>query len=207
MQIVREDMPFKLQPTPAVGKDGKKLFFAQPAQKDSVSLRMLDDYCAQQYHMSRGELTRALEVFMQASGEFLARGYRVETPFGTYAPILKLKREITSPDDVTGDDVHLDAIEFRGNQEYLEEIKRWMAGFKYVGGFDNSLELMADVESLKKDLRECLKSHGHVTVRIFASKTKLSTYAARKQLDAWTKGDSPCLLKTKMGQQYIYTEV
>jgi len=29
----------------------------------------------------------------------------------------------------------------------------------------------------------------------------------RKQLDSWCKGDRPKLLKTKMGQQYIYTEV
>lgn len=44
------------------------------------------------------------------------------------------------------------------------------------------------------------------TVRHYAAQAGLTYYSAQKQLDAWTQGDRPKLLKTRMGRQYLYTE-
>ena len=52
----------------------------------------------------------------------------------------------------------------------------------------------------------CLKA-GYTTVRHYAAQAGLTYYSAQKQLDAWTQGDRPKLLKTRMGRQYLYTEI
>ena len=40
-----------------------------------------------------------------------------------------------------------------------------------------------------------------------AYRASLSKYSARKQLEAWTKGENPKLMRSKMGQLHIYTEI
>ena len=37
--------------------------------------------------------------------------------------------------------------------------------------------------------------------------TGLTLYSARKQLNEWTEGDNPKLLKTPRGKEHIYTEI
>ena len=49
--------------------------------------------------------------------------------------------------------------------------------------------------------------NGGVTVRLFSIYTGLTYYSSKKQLDKWTQGKNPKLLKTKRGQEYIYTEI
>ena len=58
---------------------------------------------------------------------------------------------------------------------------------------------------LEEVLTECLKA-GYTTVRHYAARAGLTYYSAQKPLDAWTQGDRPKLLKTRMGRQYLYTE-
>ena len=48
---------------------------------------------------------------------------------------------------------------------------------------------------------------GFTTVRSFAYYAKLTQYSARKQLNEWTMGENPKLMKSRMGQQDIYTEI
>ena len=46
-----------------------------------------------------------------------------------------------------------------------------------------------------------------MTVNGFAAVANLTKYSARKQLEAWTKGGNPRLMKSKMGQTDIYSEI
>ena len=78
-------------------------------------------------------------------------------------------------------------------------------GFRKVDT-PNVQEIIADKENLEKALAKSLKG-GYTTVRLFAYHAKLSHYSARKQLNEWTKGENPKLLKTRMAQQDIYTEI
>lgn len=205
MQLINEEgIPFKMQPTNATGKDGKYLFYAS-ASCNTASVRMFDDYCAQEFHMRKSEMQRALDVFMQAAGEFLAKGYNVKTPFGTFSPRLALKRKVTNPDEVTEDDVTLKGVDFRCNKDFVKEVKKWMNGFQRVEN-PNTRELLQDRQKMDQALQEVLRAQGYVTVRNFVNQTHLPYNSAKKQLDAWTEGDTPRLLKSKMGQQYIYTE-
>lgn len=199
-------IPFKVHPTPVKGKDGKQLFYVRPSGKLRASARMLDEYCSQQFHLHRGEMQRALDVFMRAAGEFIAKGYRVETPFGTFSPRLGLKREVSNPDEVTENDVTFEGIDFRFNKDFVEDVQRWIKGFQREDN-PNTREVLQDTQSLEQALQNSLRVHkGYTTVKSFAYHAHLTYYSAKKQLDAWTQGDAPRLLKTKMGQQYIYTE-
>lgn len=206
MQLVNEEgILFKVFPTPMKGKDGKPLFYVRPSC-DTASVSMFDDYCAQEYHMQKSEMQRALNVFMQAAGEFLAKGYNVMTPFGSFSLRLGLKREISNPDEVTGDDVVFEGIDFHYNKEFLNDLEKWKLRFRRTEN-PNTRELLQDTQKIDQMLQDLLRKQGYATVNSFAYQAHLTYYSAKKQLEAWTKGDSPRLLKTKMGQQYIYTEI
>jgi len=62
-----------------------------------MSMTGLEDFCNRNYHSPYGELMRAFDYFLRAAGELMAMGYRVDTPIGSFAPRLKLVREITDP--------------------------------------------------------------------------------------------------------------
>ena len=67
---------------------------------------------------------------------------------------------------------------------------------------------MADQAKLEQILRNTIqKQDGYITVGLFALHSGLTSYSARKQLNAWCEGDNPKLLKTRRGQEYVYTEV
>ena len=67
---------------------------------------------------------------------------------------------------------------------------------------------MADKEKLEKVMRQCInRNNGFITAGMFARASGLTIYSARKQLNAWTKGDYPKLLKSAHGKEHIYTEI
>ena len=69
-------------------------------------------------------------------------------------------------------------------------------------------ELLADKKRLDDFLQNCLQRYnGYVTVGAFARTSGLTYYSARKQLNQWTEGENPRLLKTRRGQEFIYTEI
>ncbi len=69
----------------------------------------------------------------------------------------------------------------------------------------NTQEIMADKPKLEALIQKLVGNGGCITVRQFAWASKLTYYSARKLLNEWCEGDNPKLLKTKRGQEYIYT--
>ena len=144
-------------------------------------MRGLDEYCAKHYGLRPFELTRAFDAFIQATGYWLSEGYRIDTPIGSFAPRLRVI--------------------------WHESVEKWLEGFRRVQN-TNTQEVLADQEKLEAKLHECLERyHGYVTVRLFSIHTGLTYYSAKKQLNQWTLGQQAKLLKTKRGQEYIYTEI
>jgi hypothetical protein len=167
----------------------------------------LDDYCAKHYALRPGELTRAFHAFIQATGYYLSEGYRIETLIGSFTPKIGLKRELTDPDQVKNYDVQFEGIEYKSVKEFEKSVLSWLDGFRRVNN-PNVQQLMADESHMNKALQENLKRYnGYVTTRSFAYSAGITYYSARKQLDAWCQGENPRLLKTKRGQEYIYTEL
>ena len=197
---------YEVHPTPAKGRDGGNIVYAKPAKGRKLSIEAVDDYCARHHSLRSGELKMAMEEFVKAAGALMAQGYRIDTPIGSFAPKLTLKREVTNPDDVEDRDVALDGVEYIPGKHWDEAIRKWLFnGFTRVEN-PNTQALVNDTEHLEHALNECLK-HGYVTVRRFAVFANLTQYSARKQREIWTKGDNPRLMRTKMGQSYIYTEI
>ena len=207
MSTKKNGMAFEMLPTPAKGKDGKTLYYPRPLGGQKISMKELDAYCARNYGLRPFELTRAFEAFMMATGYLIAEGHRVETPIGAFAPRLRVEREITDPDDVENRDVHFDGVEYNSGKLWHEAVGKWLQGFHHKPG-TNVQEIMADRERLEAKLHDCINKHdGYVTVRLFKGCTGLTYYSAKKLLDQWTEGERPKLLKTKRGQEYIYTEI
>lgn len=170
-------------------------------------MEQLDDYCANHYALRPGELTRAFRAFIEATGYYLSEGYRVETLIGSFAPKIGLKRELTDPDEVKTTDVLFEGIEYKSVKEYEKSVLSNLRGFRRANN-PNVQQLMADENHLNKALQANLERyHGYVTARSFAHSANITYYSARKQLDKWCEGEHPRLLKTKQGQEYIYTEI
>lgn len=197
---------YEVHPTPAKGKDGGNIVYARPAKGMKLGIEAVDDYCATRHCLRSGELKLAMEEFLKAAGALMARGYRIDTPIGSFAPKLALKREVTNADDVKDSDVVLDGVEFFPGKRWKEAVEKWLFNGFTRSANPNTAALVSDTAHLERALAECLK-RGYVTAKAFALRANLTMYSARKQLEAWTKGDNPKLMRSKMGQLYIYTEI
>ena len=203
----KSGFPYEVHPTPMKGKDGRNIVYAKPAKGLKLDIKAVDGYCHEHYELKDGELEFVFKQFLKCASELMARGYRIDTPIGSFVPKLGLKREITSADEVDDDDVQLEGVDYNPGKIWNKAIEGWLFnGFTRVEN-PNVQELMQDTAHLEQALRECLKQRGFVTVKAFTIQAHLTDYSARKQLEAWTKGDNPKLMKTKMGQTDIYTEV
>lgn len=202
----KDGMLFEVHPSPAKGKDGKNIVYVRPAGRLKLSMEGLEDYCCRNYHSRYGELTMAFNYFLRAAGELMAGGYRIDTPIGSFEPKLKLRREITDPEKVTGRDVVFDGVDYHPGKLWNKELEKWSHGFRPADN-PNTQEIMADRQKLEEVLRSQLGNGGYTTVGRFACGSQLTYYSARKLLNEWCQGDNPKLLKTKRGQEYIYTEI
>ena len=172
-----------------------------------MNMSDVDQFCSRGgYGMREGELSRAFDVFMSAAAELMSMGYRIDTTIGSFAPKLALRREITDADEVKNSDVMLNGVEYKPGKKWNKAIEKWLDdGFRKVDT-PNVQEIIGDKAHLEKALAECLK-RGFTTVRAFAYHANLTQYSARKQLNEWTKGMNAKLMKSRMGQQDIYTEI
>lgn len=200
-------MPFEIHPSPMKDEQGKNLLYVRPESKRKIGIEAMDEHCATYHALKPGELTLAFRAFIGATSFYLSQGFRIETPIGIFSPKIRLKRPITDPDEVKTSDVEFAGINYESVITFEEAVEKQLLGFRKAGNADTQ-QLLAEQEKLEQCLRDCLKrQRGYTTARLFSIFSGLTYYSARKQLDSWCKGDRPKLLKTKMGQQYIYTEV
>ena len=200
-------MWYEVHPTPVKGGDGKNLVYVRPKSGMKLSMKQLEDYCERSYSLRYGELSRAFDVFVRVAGRFLAEGYRIDTPIGSFAPKLSLAKQITDADEVKDRDVRLDGVEYNPGKLWDKEIKKWLDGFRRYHNPDTN-EILADKKKLEQLMRDCIQKHnGYITAGMFAHYSGLTLYSARKQLNEWTKGNNPKLLKTAHGKEHIYTEI
>ena len=200
-------MWYEVHPTPAKDKDGKNLVYVRPLSGQRMTMKELESYCERNFNARYGELTRTFDVFIRAASEFLAKGYRIETPIGTFAPKLSLTRPVSDAGEVKDRDVQLDGVEYTPGKLWHREMAKWHDGFRRAHNPDSG-RLLADRDKLEQTMRKTLSDlGGYVTVNAFAARSGLTKYSARKLLDEWTTGPVPKLLKTKQSKVFIYTEV
>jgi len=121
-------------------------------------------------------------------------------------PKLGLKREITNADDVKNSDVVIEGVDYNSGKIWNKALEKWLYnGFRRADN-PNVQALMQDKDHLEKALKACLR-RGYATTRTFAIIANITLYSARKQLEAWTKGENPKLMKSRIGQTDIYIEI
>lgn len=202
----KDGMLFEMHPSPAKSKDGKTLYYARPLKGQKLNIKQIDDLCEKHGRTIGYRLENAFEAFLKEVGYWLAEGYRIDTPIGSFAPKLGLRREITAPEDVKGRDVFFEGVEYNPGKLWKKEVDKWLDGFRPARN-GNTECIKADTEKLRQTLDRYVGNGGMITARQFAIFTNLTYYSARKLLDEWTEGDNPCLMRTKVGKQFVYTAI
>ena len=201
------NMNYEVHPSPQKDEKGKYQMYVRPQRGRKLSMKQMDGYCTEHSTLLDGELTRALEIFARQASQLLAQGYRIETPIGSFAPKLGLKRKYYDADEVKDEDVTLTGIDYIPVKEWEDKIADWLCGFNRFEN-PNVQKNMADKDQLEQIMRACIAEFGgYTTARIFSVRASLTYYSARRQLDDWCKGENPKLLRTMRGQEYIYTEI
>ena len=118
-----DGMMFELQPRPTTGEDGKPLLYARPAAPYKRTMKDVETYCAFK-GLPSGLVEMAFNTFVDICSEWLADGYRVETPLGTFAPKIKLEGDFTDPSKVKGKDVKFAGIELVPAKHFVKTVSR-----------------------------------------------------------------------------------
>ena len=194
---------FELQPRPTKGDDGKPLLYAQPVIERKYDLDAIDDFCANYRHKSKGEIRCLFELFSEVATMWLRKGYRVETPFGSLAPKLKLIGEHTDPEKVTGRDVMYGGIEFIPSKQFVKDADCSREGFRRQQGSVGNSQ-MYDSKAMDEALRRSTYN-GYVTVSRFQYYSGLKRKSAKAYLDSLCEGDNPRLRCYREGRTLHYT--
>ena len=83
-------MWYEVHPTPVKGDDGRNIVYVRPKSGMKLTMKQLESYCERTYNLRYGEMSRVFDMFVRAAGRFLAEGYRIDTPIGSFAPKLSL---------------------------------------------------------------------------------------------------------------------
>lgn len=193
---------FELQPRPTKGDDGKPLLYAEPVILRKYNLDDIDDFCARYRHTSRGEMKRLFDLLSEVTTMWLSEGCRVETPFGSFAPKLKLLGDHTEPDKVTGHDVRYGGIEFIPSKQFVSDADCSHSGFRRLKTSVGNSQ-MNDPKTMEEALRQSCRN-GYTTISTFMEFSHLKRKSAKAYLDSLCEGDHPRLRRYHEGRTWHY---
>ena len=193
---------YELYPRPTKDEDGKPLLYAEPVITMKHSTRGLDEFRADYRGMTRHEVENALEVACNVCVMWLSKGHRVETPFGTFAPKIRLLGDHSDPDRVTGKDLVYAGIEFIPAKQFVTDSDCSREGFRRDDRFTKPKRVQGQ-EELMEALRKSI-FNGYITVKTFMIRSGMKQTTARNFLDSLCKGDTPLLRRFKEGQTMHY---
>lgn len=196
-----DGMPFELFTRPTNGEDGKPLLFARPAAPYKRTMKDVETYCGFR-GVNAGIVNIAFETFMEVCCEWLAEGYRVETPLGTFSPKIKLEGEFTDPLKVKGKDVKFSGLELTPSKRFVKMVSIKQKGF-YKKGSKVGNEQMHDEAYMAEALRRALNP-GFTTIRIFMAVSGLKYHSAQRYLNKLCFGEHPKLRMMKIGNCHHY---
>ena len=196
-----DGMPFELHPRPTKGKDGKPLLYARPAAPQKRTMKDVKNFCALR-GVNSGIIDVAFETFIDVCSRWLAEGYRVETPLGTFSPKIKLEGDFTEPSKVQGKDVKYVGIDITPSKRFVKEVRIHQKGFhRKVNQVGNAQ--MHDDAFMAEALRRSMKA-GFTTIRTFMAVSGLKYHSAQRYLDHLCLGENPILKQQKIGGSYHY---
>ena len=147
-------------------------------------------------------MLRFADLLEEVVAMWLRRGHRVETPFGSFAPKLKLLGEHTEPQKVLGNDIIYNGIEFIPAKQFVKDADCSEEGFrKQKASVGNSQ--MYDTQAMDEALRQSI-CHGHITISTFMQHSRLKYNSAKRFLDSLCEGGQPRLSRYKEARMWHY---
>lgn len=203
MYIPDEGIKFELRPSPKKDKNGQPVLYAIPDTSLKCSLDQYAKDAEQRGLIHAVHLKTALGAFLEEAGLLLSRGYRVMTPFGSFALKLKMKEDFTDPDKVKGTDVEVDGIEFTPNKAFLERAKDNVHTPRKKKQ-KQGLEVVNDLEARDALLNRILNNWGYVSVPLLINNSNMKSDMARDYLNSLCEGEQPLLWCDKQMRPYQY---
>lgn len=197
-----DGIPFQLQPRPTRNEDGKQLLYARLLPGRRMKLDMVDDMFTRGRSYRLGDFKRMMETFIELFGRYIAMGFRVETPLGSFAPKLRTHGEYTSPEQVSNGSVSYAGIEFTPSRAFSQEVERHQRGCLKANVVVGN-EQMHDEKAMNKALEQGI-DHGIITVKAFMVYSRLRYKSAKKYLDSLCEGDTPRLRSFKRSGKLFY---
>lgn len=194
---------FELHPGAKKGEDGKPLQYARPKITVTYDTKGLDEYCTKYYYSASKQVQNILNLASEAVASLVKQGYRVETPFGSFAPKLKVLGDHTDPNKVTGKDIVYDGIEFIPTKAFKKACDCSRHGFRKEDSRIVKAKRAETEEERQKALRESFYE-GYTTVKRFMNKSGLGETTARAYLENLCKGDTPLLRRYREGTTKHY---
>ena len=194
---------FELQPRPTKGEDGKPLLYAQPVVEYKYTIDDIDDFCYKYRHTSKGEMKHFFGLLEEVTTMWLKQGCRVETPFGSFAPKLKLLGDHTDPEKVLGRDVMYNGIEFIPSKQFVKDADCGRHGFRRQKSRVGNSQ-MYDQKAMDEALRKSVY-HGYITIKTFQIFSGLKYNSAKNYLDSLCQGEHPRLSRYRDGHAWHYT--
>lgn len=202
-------LAFEVHPGLKKNEKGETMLYATTESGRKMSLDDFELWIHDKYSLPRGMMTRVFEAFMEAAPEWMAQGYKIETPIGIFSPRLKMKRDITNPDEVGNNDVEVDGVDCRISKQFEKRMGHSVNtdGYRYVRKTASS-KILNDTQRLEEALYKSLKANkGFTTVSSFMQFSGLTKYSADKQLTHWCHGENPKLQRTRINHNDIFTEI
>ena len=200
-----QDIVYDLYPRPTNGADGQPLLYVRPVAKTVHDSNAIDNFCNETRLLPKGAMKQCLESFLEIATTMMQYGDRIETPFGTFIVKLKLDGDYTAPDQVTGENILFDGIEFTPSKRFKKMLEEKL-GHSFVKKEQlRERHTLKDKEALDAILTKCLKA-GEVTIRHFSLEAGLGKEAARTYLDSLTQGENPRLIRKKIGNTFYYQQ-
>lgn len=194
-------MFFELHPRPTKGEDGKPLLYARPAASYKKTMRDVKDNYAFR-GINTGMLDVVFDTFMDICSKWLAEGYRVETPLGTFSPKIKLEGDFTDPSKVQAADVQYAGIEMTPSKRFVKSVHSHLDGFRRKTNVVGNAQ-MHDDAFMAEALRRSMKS-GFTTIRMFMAVSGLKYHSAQRYLDHLCYCQNPKLRQQKIGGSFHY---
>lgn len=194
---------YELHPGPNKGKDGKPLLYAEPVIDKKYSLRELDRLCIESHRTYKHQIENALNMACEAIASLVKDGHRVETPFGTFAPKIKLLGDHTDPDKVTGKDIMYDGIEYNPSKEFVTMSDCSHHGFRKQDPRIWNPKKVEGEEALKEALLKSV-TNSYTTAKRFMHSSGLKETMARHYLNAHCEGDNALLKRCIEGRNVLY---
>lgn len=196
MPYKTDGMLFELQPRPTTGEDGKPLLYARPAAPYKRTMEDVETYCSFK-GLNSGLVEMAFDTFIDVCCEWLADGYRVETPLGIFAPKIKLEGDFTDPSKVQGKDVKFIGIEFTPSKYFVKRVRLKQHGFrKKVTKVGNAH--MQDDAIMAEALHQSMHA-GFTTIQNFMAHSGLKYHSAHRYLRRLCAGPNPQLREERIG--------